>query len=116
MFRLLVVALITLGCLQTARAAEEPPVVPLWEKGAPGFEDRKDEKENRDVQKSGEYRVTNIHNPYLNVFLPPKDKATGAAVVLAPGGGHRELWVMHEGEYVAQWLSEHGVAAFVLRY
>jgi endo-1,4-beta-xylanase len=60
--------------------------------------------------------VTNVHNPYVTVFLPAKDKATGAAVVIAPGGGHRELWVMHEGEHVARWLSEQGVAAFVLRY
>jgi acetyl esterase/lipase len=52
----------------------------------------------------------------LTVCLPPKDTATGAAVVIAPGGGHRELWVLHEGEYVAKWLNDHGVAAFVLRY
>ena len=96
--------------------ADDPPVVPLWDKGAPGFESRKDEKENRAVQKSGEYKVTNVHNPYLTVFLPSKDKATGAAVIIAPGGGHRELWVLHEGENVAKWLSERGVAAFVLRY
>jgi acetyl esterase/lipase len=37
-------------------------------------------------------------------------------VVIAPGGGHRELWVLHEGENEAKWLSERGVAAFVLRY
>src|SRR5262245_6148889 len=97
-------------------ADEARPEVPLWPNGAPGFEKRKDEKEVRDVQKSGEYKVTNVHNPYMTVFLPPKDKATGAAVILCPGGGHRELWVMHEGENVAKWLSEHGVAAFVLRY
>jgi endo-1,4-beta-xylanase len=96
--------------------ADEPQIVPLWEKGAPGFEARKDEKETRQVQKSGEYKVTNVHNPYLTVFLPFKEKATGTAVILAPGGGHRELWVLHEGENEARWLSEHGIAAFVLRY
>jgi endo-1,4-beta-xylanase len=90
--------------------------IPLWPAGAPGFESRKDEREIRHVQKSGEYKVTNVHNPTLTVFLPAKDKGTGAAVVIAPGGGHRELWVLHEGENVARWLSEHGVAAFVLKY
>jgi acetyl esterase/lipase len=97
-------------------AADKPPEIPLWPSGAPGFESRKNEKEIRHVQKSGEYKVTNVHNPTLTVFLPSKDKATGAAVVIAPGGGHRELWVLHEGENVARWLADHGIAAFVLKY
>src|SRR5260370_40336442 len=54
-------SLLLLLCgLSLSAWAEDPPVVPLWEKGAPGVEDRKDEKENRDVQKSGENRVTKI--------------------------------------------------------
>src|SRR5262249_56496734 len=47
---------------------------------------------------------------------PAKDKATGTAVVIAPGGGHRELWVLHEGANEAKWLSDRGIAAFVLKY
>ncbi|MBN9121132.1 MAG: alpha/beta hydrolase [Planctomycetes bacterium] len=106
------------ACSPFVRAADEPQVVPLWEKGAPGFEDKKDTKETRDRENkdTGEYRTTNVHNPYVTVFLPPKDRATGAAVVICPGGGHRELWVKHEGENVAKWLAERGVAAVVLRY
>src|SRR5262245_25129442 len=46
--------------------ADEPPEIPLWEKGPPGFESRKDEKDVREVQKSGEYKVTNVHNPTLS--------------------------------------------------
>jgi endo-1,4-beta-xylanase len=105
------------GWLSVAVAAD-PPVVPLWTNGPPGFENRKDEKEVRDrINKdTGEFRTTNIHNPYITVFLPPESKTTGAAVVIAPGGGHRELWVKHEGENVAQWLAERGIAAVVLRY
>jgi acetyl esterase/lipase len=112
-----VLSLLALVCGSPLVArGDDPPVVPLWEKGAPGFENLKDEKERRNVQKNGEYNVTNVHNPSLTVFLPPKEKATGAAAVIAPGGGHRELWVLHEGEYVARWLNEHGIAAFVLHY
>lgn len=95
----------------------DPPLIHLWEKGAPGFEDRKDMKEVRDRENAaGEYRLTNVHNPYITVFLPPKEKATGAAVVVVPGGGHRELWPKHEGENVAEWLKERGIAVVVLRY
>ncbi|HEV3443644.1 MAG TPA: hypothetical protein VG099_03320, partial [Gemmataceae bacterium] len=75
--------------LSVCARADEPSIVPLWEKGAPGFEERKDEQEKRNVQKSGEYNVTNVHNPYVTVFLPSREKATGAAVIIAPGGGHR---------------------------
>jgi endo-1,4-beta-xylanase len=99
-----------------AWAGDQHPTIPLWPNGAPGFENRKDEKEVKKVQKSGEYCVTNVHNPSLTVFLPAKEKATGAAVVLAPGGGHRELWVLHEGANEARWLNERGIAAFVLKY
>jgi hypothetical protein len=74
-YGLLFLVVLICGMRPVARA-EGPPVVPLWEKGAPGFENRKDEKENRNIQKSGEYSVMNVHNPYLTVFLPPKDKAT----------------------------------------
>jgi acetyl esterase/lipase len=48
--------------------------------------------------------------------LPPKEKATGAAVVIAPGGGHRELVFKAEGIEAAQYLNSIGVAAFALKY
>jgi acetyl esterase/lipase len=37
-------------------------------------------------------------------------------VIIAPGGGHRELWIDHEGYNPAKWLAEKGIAAFVLKY
>ena len=93
--RLLGVALLAaLLPLPAALPADDAaPEVPLWPDGAPGFESRKDEKEVKNVRNGGEYTVTNVHNPSLTVFLPPKEKATGAAVVICPGGGHRELWM-----------------------
>ena len=54
--------------------------------------------------------------PSITVFLPPAGKATGTAVVICPGGGYGALAVEHEGNAVAAFLNQHGVAAFVLRY
>lgn len=92
-------------------AQETPEVVHLWPNGAPGFESRKDIPE----QVSG-YRVNNINNPSLTVFLPPRDKASGAAVVICPGGGFRELGFQPEGIQAAQYFNRVGVAAFALKY
>lgn len=86
-------------------------VVPLWEQGAPGFEDRRNEPEQ-----ARDYWVKNIHNPSLTVFLPPENKNTGAAVLVIPGGGHRELVYQSEGIEPAEYLNKLGVAAFVLKY
>ncbi|HYI93366.1 MAG TPA: alpha/beta hydrolase, partial [Bryobacteraceae bacterium] len=62
----------------------------------------------------GNFTVT--HYPSIYVFLPPKEKATGAAMVVAPGGGHRQLVMEKEGWEVADWLNERGIAAIVLKY
>jgi acetyl esterase/lipase len=61
-------------------------------------------------------KVSNIHRPSLTIYLPPKDKASGAAMIVAPGGGHRFLSIDSEGTNVAEWLNGVGVAAFVLKY
>jgi endo-1,4-beta-xylanase len=87
----------------------------LWPNGAPGSEGKTADESVR-VNENGEHIVSSIHYPSITPYLPSKDKATGAAVIIAPGGGHRELWMDHEGYKVAMWLSEHGVAAFVLKY
>ena len=70
----------------------------------------------RSTSASGERQVSSVHKPSITPFLPAKEKATGAAVLVIPGGGHRMLCVDHEGAYVAEWLAAHGVAAFVLKH
>jgi acetyl esterase/lipase len=98
-----------------ASVAAEPQVVLLWPKGAPGSEG-KTAKETVRVTAEKDHVVSNVHQPSITVYLPAKGKATGAAVVIIPGGGHVELWMDHEGYRVGQWLSDHGVAGFVLKY
>ena len=92
-------------------AQTSPTVIPLWPNGAPGFESRKDIPE----QAAG-YSLKNINNPSLAVFLPPKEKANGAAVIICPGGGFRELVFGAEGVEPAKYFNNLGVAAFVLKY
>lgn len=52
----------------------------------------------------------------LQVFLPPADKANGAAIVLCPGGGYVRHVTNREGYPIAQWLNEHGIATIILEY
>ncbi len=94
--------------------AGEPNEILLWPNGAPGSEGRTG-KEVVEKGANGERKVWGIHHPSLTPYLPAKAKATGAAVIIAPGGAHRFLCVDHEGYNVAEWLSERGIAAFVLK-
>ncbi|MES2439104.1 MAG: alpha/beta hydrolase [Verrucomicrobiota bacterium] len=96
-------------------AAEVSAPILLWPAGAPGSEG----KTTPEVAKTfpnGDIRLYNIHQPSITPYLPSKEKATGAAVVVAPGGGHRELCITAEGVNVGEWLADHGIAAFVLKY
>jgi acetyl esterase/lipase len=106
----LVFLLLTLAALAPLRA-QEPLVIHLWPNGAPGFESRKDEPEKIEGG-----RVTNVHNPSITVFPAPADKANGAAVLVIPGGGHRQLGFGGEGVEPAKLLNDLGVTAFVLKH
>ena len=89
--------------------------IPLWPDGAPGSEARMSEPEKVD-ESPGKCNVSNVHHPSITPFLPAADKATGTAIIIAPGGGHRVLCLGHEGDSLAKWFADHGIAAFVLRY
>jgi len=88
---------ILLTSLFLSRAEMQSPV-PLWPDGAPGA------------------RGTNATDiPTLTTFLPDGTNATGAAMVICPGGGYAGL-ASHEGKDYALWLNQHGITCFVLKY
>ena len=116
-FKLTVAAFFSAALLCGAERGEE---IRLWAQGAPGSEGitaAEVSTPSRAAKYSkwpGNFTVT--HYPSIYVFLPPKEKATGAAMIVAPGGGHRQLVMEKEGWEVADWLNERGIAAFVLKY
>ncbi|HEX4632665.1 MAG TPA: hypothetical protein VH163_02470, partial [Gemmatimonadales bacterium] len=95
--------------------AQGPGSILLWPHGAPGSEGKAGDEAVR-LTELGEHIVSQVHRPSLTPYLPDAGSATGAAVIVIPGGGHRELWMDHEGYRVGQWLADHGIAAFVLKY
>ena len=103
-----------------ALSAERGEEIKLWANGAPGSEGitapevSKPSAAPKNGKLPGDISVS--HYPSIYVFLPPREKATGAAMVVAPGGGHTHLVMEKEGWEVADWLNSHGIAAFVLKY
>jgi acetyl esterase/lipase len=91
---------------------------PVWAGGAPTIADwpgTAPQLGPDEVREGGEV-VFNVSQPSYQPFLPKAGAATGAAVLVAPGGGFSALSIRSEGTQVAQWLAERGIAAFVLRY
>src|ERR1700722_16502364 len=105
--------------LPSAHAQEKPLVVDVWPGKAPGKTGVIGEEKFLDPNpkdKKPVKRLTNVTHPTLTIFRPAKDKDTGAAVVIAPGGGYNILAWDLEGEEVAAWLNTVGVTGIVLKY
>jgi len=60
--------------------------------------------------------IKNVSRPEIQVYLPAKMRATGTSVVVLPGGGYAGLTFDFEGTQQAQFLADHGVAAFIVKY
>jgi hypothetical protein len=100
---------------------EGDKVVTLFPPGHPALKRLSgyDEPEKVNLSKERNPRVlniTNIHNPSIELQLPPADKVNGMAVIVAAGGGNTTLWVGPEGAEIGKWLNSLGVAAFNERY
>lgn len=90
--------------------------IALWPDGAPGAKADGGEEIVKIYESTGDHLVSNVHCPSITPFVPPKEASTGIAVILAPGGAHREIWIDHEGYTISKKLNEQGIAAFVLKY
>jgi len=117
MFKHLLAPLTVLCLISFSRAADVPRAIPLWPNGAPGSEGKTTPEIGKPEGPERNFtNITNVHNPSILPYLPTKERATGVGVIVLPGGGHRNLAISHEGYNVGEWLAEHGIAAFVVKY
>jgi acetyl esterase/lipase len=72
--------------------------------------------EDRGTAGNKDRAVSDVTRPSLTIYLPPREKATGSAVVVCPGGGYERLAIDKEGHEVARWLAGMGIAGVVLTY
>lgn len=93
-----------------AGSAKEPIEIQLWRDGAP-----QSNGITAPETKSGS-NISNVSNPTMFVYLAEKEKNTGAALLICPGGGYARLAINHEGHEIAKWLAAEGINAAVLKY
>lgn len=97
-------------------SAQDHQVVSLYPGSAPGSESwTQQETESSAPWNPNAKLVRNIVKPTVTVFLP-KSNPSGTGIIVAPGGGFLFLSWKSEGTDVAEWLVDHGIAAFVLKY
>ena len=90
-------------------------VIPLYDQEIPNSRMVVNEEYSR-IEPGDILIVYKVSRPSLTIFLAPKEKATGAAVIICPGGGYSNLAMGYEGTEVAQRFNESGISAFVLKY
>ena len=92
----------------------QPLIIKLWPNKTPGAIEGKS-LASKEYQNERMWTY-NVSEAFINVYLPTKENATGAAVVLCPGGGYGFLAMGHEGKDVAKWFNDNGIACIVLKY
>lgn len=112
-------ALLVLPARPAKDATPQPITVYLWPAGSPTLQGANEKEVTTPPDPKPGQRINsirNVHNPMIEVRLPPPDQANGTAVIIAPGGGHSEIVWGTEGLDIASLLNNHGVAAFILKY
>lgn len=111
------ISLIALGLAALSFSAmAQTETLNLWPVGkVPNFKENTIE-EKAVTDDNGILRISGVTVPSMTVYIAPKNIATGAAVVICPGGGYGILAASHEGSDFAKWFNERGISAFVLKY
>jgi acetyl esterase/lipase len=114
-FGLMSIILIT---APSAAVEPAPEVIQLWSGPPPGTESWTGEETIQTLKlPGGDVRILgNVTKPTLTVFRPKPETGNGTAVIVIPGGGFVSLAIDHEGYQVAEWLTQRGVTAIVLKY
>jgi acetyl esterase/lipase len=94
---------------------EAQTVMPLYAGEIPNSRNAAD-RENSRYERDSVLIVSKVSRPSLTIFFPPKEKTTGAAVIICPGGGYTNLAMGYEGTDVALRFNQSGISAFVLKY
>ena len=105
-------------CLINTSMAQENPIL-LFPKGAPGETIKLIEKADTDGGKTGGesvLRITNVSEPTITIYHAPDEVASGAAMIVCPGGGYNILAYDLEGDEVCEWLNNLGITAVLLKY
>ncbi len=105
--------------LAPGQTQEKPQVLEVWPGKVPGETGQVGEEKVLEQKKPTDKpvkRLTNVSKPTLTIYRPAKDKDTGAAVLICPGGGYNILAWDLEGEEVATWLNSIGVSGIILKY
>ena len=111
----LLVSLLVIGLAR----AENPQLVDLWPGKVPGDVGIKGKETSRIHQSPlvGPTKlITNVTKPTLTIYQPARDKNTGTAMLICPGGGYWDLYWELEGEEVAAWLNSLGMTGIILKY
>jgi acetyl esterase/lipase len=115
-FQIPMLLLLTLGAGAATSRAAEPTVLDLWP-GKPPGQTAEPGKDTVNRSRDGNIRLTDVTRPQIHITRPVKwVKDTGTAVIIAPGGGYRDLGWEYEAEPMAAWLNDRGVTAVMLKY
>jgi acetyl esterase/lipase len=120
--------IVLVACLLSAvssGAGDKPEVVKVWPSKAPEEPGTIGPEKVRmspgltpkDVEVTEPTRlITNVTTPTISIYRPAKDKDTGAALLICPGGGYWDLYWQLEGEEVAAWANSIGMTGIILKY